>query len=315
MPGAPRVSIVVPTYNSGPYLDPCVRSILDQTMPDLELILYDDASSDGTVAAAEAYRERDSRVRVIRGEHGGIASARNRGFATTDPRSEFVTFFDHDDVWEPDALETLVQALETNPECVGAHGLARCIDSNGKQWPGDDHAEATRKRVATVGERLVPLPLTSPTTFGAELVRNYITTPGTSVVRRSVQEAVGSYEAATVPCDDWDMNLRICRRGDYAFVDKIVLNWRRHDAAASHTTKRWRAAYLEVRWRSIRHIGNTDAQREAARHALAADILNLRREATQHARKGRFSFAAKKLARSLLMDFMRVRDAMSPQVP
>lgn len=307
MQSAPRVSIVVPTYNSVRYLESTVRSILAQTMPDFELVLFDDGSSDRTVALSHELREQDSRVRVVAGAHLGIAASRNRGFAATDPRTEFVTFFDHDDVWEPNALETLVNALQENPACGGAHGLARCIDGSGDLWPHDDHAERTRERVAVVDGRIVPLSVAEPTSFGAELVRNYITTPGTSVVRRSAQAAAGSFESATVPCDDWDMNLRVCRRGPFAFVDQVVLNWRRHLNSASQTSKRWRAAYMEVRRRSVEFGGNTREQRAAARCAIRAELGNLRREATISALHGRFSVAARQLVRSLLLDLVTLQ--------
>jgi glycosyltransferase involved in cell wall biosynthesis len=300
--GTPRVSIVVPTYNAAPFLESTVRSILGQTTSDFELILFDDGSTDRTVSIAQAFAERDPRVRVVTGDHRGIAASRNRGFAATNARSEFVTFFDHDDLWEADALETLMRALDANPECVGAHGLARCIDAKGELLPGDDQAETMRARRAVKDGRIVPLPITEPTTFWAELVRNYVTTPGTSLVRRSVLEAVGGFEAATEPCDDWDMILRICRRGDLAFVDKIVLNWRRLASAASQVSTRWRSAYVAARRRSIDSSDNTEIQRKAARYAMVAELGDMRREALGHALRGRFASAANRLMASLLLD-------------
>jgi glycosyltransferase involved in cell wall biosynthesis len=300
--GHPRVSIVVPTYNAAPFLESTIRSILAQTTPDLELVLFDDGSTDRTVAVAETFVARDSRVRVVKGDHRGIAASRNRGFAATNACSEFVTFFDHDDLWEPDALETLMRALKANPGCVGAHGLARCIDGKGELLPGDDQAQTMRARRAVADGRIVALSLTEPTTFGAELVRNYVTTPGTSLVRRSVLEAVGGFEAATEPCDDWDMNLRLCRHGNLAFVDKIVLNWRRLSSAASHVSTRWRSAYVEARRRSIDSSDNTETQRRAARYAMIAELGDLRREAVGHALHGRFSSAARRMMASVLLD-------------
>lgn len=301
MPKIPRLSVVIPTYNSAKYLASTVDSILGQTMPDLELVLYDDGSTDDTLRIGQSYAERDARVRVVRGAHGGIAVARNAGLAATHPRSELVTFFDHDDIWEANAAEWLSDALERNPDCAAAHGVARCIDADGRLIPGDDHAEGMRHRTCVEGGRVVPLPVTSPTTFGAELVRNYITTPGTSVVRRSVMAQVGGFEPSAVPCDDWDMNLRICRRGDFAFVDRIVLNWRRHPGATSNSSKRWRTAYVIARQRTIDSPDNTLAQRQAARYALRAEVLSLGHEVRTEMQRGMYRVAAKKLARSLLL--------------
>src|SRR4029077_7115109 len=122
---------------------------------------------------------------------------------------------------------SLLSALELQPSCQAAHGVARCIDSDGNLIAGDDHADNSRNRVAVADRSIVKLPQSAPTTFESELVKNYITTPGTSVVRRTALQAVGGFEASTVPCDDWDMNLRIARLGPFAFVDEILLNWRR----------------------------------------------------------------------------------------
>ena len=296
----PRVSIVIPLYNSERYLSITLGSILDQSMGDFEVVLHDDGSSDRTVAIAGEHAARDARIRLITGKHAGIAGARNNGFAVTNPKSEFITFFDHDDIWEPDALARLVQALEVNRECVAAHGLAQCILGTGERYAFDDHAERTRKRMAVVGDRVVALPLTAPTTFGAVLIENYITTPGTSIVRRRVMEDVGPFESSTEPCDDWDMNLRISRRGDYAFVNHVVLNWRRHDAAASQVSKRWRQAFIAARARSIQSSENTPAQRAAALIAFRYYLRDLSTKGIDDIRQGMLGPGARKLARSAL---------------
>jgi len=296
----PRVSIVIPLYNSERYLSITLGSILGQSMGDFEVVLHDDGSSDRTVAIAGEHAARDARIRLIAGKHAGIAGARNNGFAATNPKSEFITFFDHDNIWKPDALARLVEALEVNRECVAAHGLAQCILGSGERYALDDHAERTRKRMAVVGEEVVLLPLTAPTTFGAVLIENYVTTPGTSIVRRRVMEAVGGFEPSTEPCDDWDMNVRISRRGDYAFVNHVVLNWRRHDTAASHVSDRWRQAHITARVRSIKSTENTPAQRTAALVAYRYYMSDLRSQAFEDIMQGMLGTGARKLARSAL---------------
>jgi glycosyltransferase involved in cell wall biosynthesis len=297
----PRVSIVIPLYNSERYLSITLASILGQSMGDFELVLHDDGSSDRTLSIAREHVARDRRVRLITGRHAGIAGARNNGFSATNPKSELVTFFDHDDVWEPNALALLVGALEANPGCAAAHGLAQCILGNGERYALDNHAERTRKRSAVVGEKVVLLPLTASTTFGALLIENYVTTPGTSLVRRGVMEAVGGFEPTTEPCDDWDMNLRISRRGDFAFVNEVVLNWRRHDAAASRLSNRWRQSYTTTRVRSIESHDNTPAQRAEALLAFRHCLSGLRDNGIEDMRRGMFRLGARRLGRSALL--------------
>ncbi|HXC60598.1 MAG TPA: glycosyltransferase [Steroidobacteraceae bacterium] len=301
MSSAPRLSIVVPTYNSAKYLGLTIDSLLAQTMPDFELILSDDASTDDTVKIGEAYAARDSRVKVVRNPHGGTAATRNAGLAATHPGSEFITFFDHDDLWDRNAALTLVAALDRHPEAPAAHFVCHCIDSAGLRIPGDDHSANMRNRRAIGKGGIERLPPTAPTSFEALLVQNYPTTPGTSMIRRSSFQKVGGYEAEVEPCDDWDMNLRISRLGGFAFIDEELLSWRRHSMATSNLSTRWRKAYMATRRRSIHAPTNTPVQRRAARSALRVEIMSLLKSSAGEVARGAFKSGAKKMARSLLL--------------
>jgi glycosyltransferase involved in cell wall biosynthesis len=136
--GRPRVSIVIPAYNCAPFLGRTLDSVLAQTMTDWELVVFDDGSTDATADVAEAYASDDPRIRVVRASNGGVAAARNRGFAETDERSDYVTFLDHDDRWFPDTLEAMIAMLEDRPDLASVYGLARCIDAEDRLVPGDD---------------------------------------------------------------------------------------------------------------------------------------------------------------------------------
>jgi len=225
---------------------------------------------------------------------------RNRGFQHTHPQSEFVAFLDSDDTWEPGALALLVDALERHPEHGAAHGLARSTELEGRQYESDDLTDSMRQRRAIQGGRFVDLPISAPTTFEAVLVKNYLVTPGTSLIRRRLFESLGGYEPATVPCDDWDMNLRIARNGGFFFADRVILNWRRHPDAISNTSRRWRQSYLAVRKRAIRSADNTPTQRQAARFAFISECRGIRGEALEDLKRGEVRSAGRALARALL---------------
>jgi len=77
-------------------------------------------------------------------------------------------------------------------------------------------------------------------------------------------DVLGGLEPATVPADDWDLNLRLARRGDLAFVDRVVLNWRRHPGAQANMVRGYRWANLTVRRRTVQARDNTPQQREIA---------------------------------------------------
>ena len=111
------VSIIVPVYNVEEYLGRCVDSILGQTYKNLEVILVDDGATDSSGQICDGYAQRDSRVKVIHKENGGLSSARNAGIDVA--AGAFLEFVDSDDWIEPDAVENLLQqALAHQVELV-----------------------------------------------------------------------------------------------------------------------------------------------------------------------------------------------------
>lgn len=113
------ISVIVPVYNLERFLDATVESILRSTYQDLELILVDDGSMDGSAVICDEFASRDSRVKVIHKQNGGVASARNEGLKVA--RGEYISFVDGDDVIHPDMLRILLNALQQ-----GAYDFSMC---------------------------------------------------------------------------------------------------------------------------------------------------------------------------------------------
>lgn len=110
--GRPRVSVLLPAYNAGATLEAALRSVLGQTLTEIEVIVADDGSRDGTRALAEAVADRDPRVRVLAGSgNGGAAAARNRALAAA--RGDWLALLDADDKFEPDRLTRLISLGES----------------------------------------------------------------------------------------------------------------------------------------------------------------------------------------------------------
>ena len=117
------ISVIVPVYKVEPYLARCVDSILAQTYTDFELILVDDGSPDNCGIICDEYAKKDSRVRVIHQQNGGLSAARNAGLEAA--KGSFITFIDSDDFIDQHALEQLYGALASNKADVAVSAFFR----------------------------------------------------------------------------------------------------------------------------------------------------------------------------------------------
>jgi tagF domain-containing protein len=106
------VTVIVPIYNQKRFLNRCIDSIIEQTYKDIEILLVDDGSTDGSDEICEQYKVRDSRVKVIHKPNGGLSSARN--IALEDAEGDYITFVDSDDYLANDYVEKSINLCEVN---------------------------------------------------------------------------------------------------------------------------------------------------------------------------------------------------------
>ncbi len=104
------ISVIIPVYNTGKYLRPCIESVINQTYQNLQIILVDDGSRDDSLSVCREYADKDSRIVVIAKENGGVSSARNRGIL--EAKGEWISFIDSDDYLELDAYEFLMGIVD-----------------------------------------------------------------------------------------------------------------------------------------------------------------------------------------------------------
>ncbi|MBQ4425760.1 MAG: glycosyltransferase [Lachnospiraceae bacterium] len=123
-----KISIIVPVYKVEEYLDACVQSLLNQTWPDLEIILVDDGSPDTSGSLCEKYAVIDSRVRVLHQENGGLSAARNSGLALAE--GDYIAFIDSDDWIDPDMMESMLEALEKEQADIALCGWHNEIEKS-----------------------------------------------------------------------------------------------------------------------------------------------------------------------------------------
>lgn len=126
------ISVIIPIYKVEEYLDACVTSVVNQTYTDLEIILVDDGSPDGCPRMCDAWADRDSRIKVIHKENGGLSHARNAGMDAA--TGAYIAFVDSDDYIKPDMLEKLHAALTKEQADIAACGILTCEGEKQTAW-------------------------------------------------------------------------------------------------------------------------------------------------------------------------------------
>jgi glycosyltransferase involved in cell wall biosynthesis len=228
----PKVSVIIPTYNRASLLGTAIESVLGQTFRDLELVVVDDGSSDGTELVVRRYQETDARVRFVRQENRGISAAMNAGIRAS--RGQCIARVDSDDQWLPELLATEVAILDARPE-IGM------VYSKG-QWARSD---------------LTPLPdaIGHAPHFPDHTLRSLLwgdpTCNITVVARRECFERAGFFDESLASSEDWDMWLRTAVYYDFCFVDCVLSLVRGHDGSMTGAQSQSFAAFLGGRGRVL----------------------------------------------------------------
>ncbi len=130
----PRVTLAMPVYNGQNFIETAIESILNQDFSDFELIITDNASTDGTQEIARRFAKVDPRVRYHRHPRNlGAAPNYNSGFELASPESEYLKWCAHDDKISPNYLTECVAMLDNNPDVSLAFGRTQCIDGEGRE--------------------------------------------------------------------------------------------------------------------------------------------------------------------------------------
>ena len=123
-----KITVVVPIYNAEQFLEKCLKSIVEQTYQNLEIILVNDGSTDKSKEICERFNESDERIILINKENGGVSSARNRGIEES--TGKYIIFIDADDYIEKEMFETLAEDLFKNKVDISMCGF-KTVDING----------------------------------------------------------------------------------------------------------------------------------------------------------------------------------------
>lgn len=219
------VSVVVPLYNGGPYIESALKSILAQSYDQFEIVVVDDGSSDDGSAKVTDLSERDpGRIRLIhhpdRGNHG-IAASRNLGIRNA--RGGCVAFLDQDDLWLADKLEKQVEALRRHPDAAFVYSKSSFVDQEGLEFRVGGVIETHGKGRTGNPQNI----------FGRLIVENIV--PSSAVLlRRSCLEEVGFFdEGPRHEYEDWILWSKCAYFHGVVFLPEILSKHRRHEGSYS----------------------------------------------------------------------------------
>jgi len=237
--GLPRVSIIIPTYNSGQVLLESVRSALGQTYAACEVIVIDDGSTDDTAERLEPFLPS---IRYLRQENGGLASARNAGHRLA--QGDYIAWLDADDIAHPDRVLIQASYLSQNPQVAVIASEFRAFNQNGlvaqaycRNYYGLQESLQTlftRREDFQAGEASVPV-------FSGEISKRLLLGnllhPPTVMTRRSAVLAAGELDCRVASSEDWCYLVTLSRLGEVAFVDKPLLDYRLSDSQMTSPKK------------------------------------------------------------------------------
>lgn len=225
---SPAVSVCVPTYNGERYLRCCLDSILAQTHADFELLLVDDASSDGTPALLADYAARDRRVRVVRNERNlGLVGNWNRSIELA--RAPWIKFAFQDDLLAADNLARMLAAGAARPivfarrDFVFEEGTPEDVRAAYRALPGI--AGVLGGRTDVTADAVCEGVLREP--------RNFFGEPTAALLHRSLFERYGVFNADLAQLCDLEFWIRAATNTGLAFVDAPLASFRYHASSTS----------------------------------------------------------------------------------
>jgi len=232
MSAAPRLTVGLPVYNGENYLAESIEALLGQSYEDFELIISDNASTDGTAGICRYYERQDRRVRVIRLPRN-VGLAPNHNLLVDQARGKYFKWASHDDLYARDLLKRCVEALDTNPGVVLAHAWTALIDGSGSVIAADEYPLATASLRAP--ERFRSLLFVSGGDDDGGVIR-------TEVLRRTAMK--DSYHHA-----DRTIIAELALMGPFCHVPDWLYFRRDHPARAERacTTVRSRCANMDPR--------------------------------------------------------------------
>ena len=229
----PKVSVIIPTYNSGSFLDEAIKSIQSQTFRDLEILIVNDGSTDSSSEIIYALASEDPRIKVINKQNSGIVDSINIGIEKTD--SEYICRMDADDISLQQRIELQIQAMseKRNTVVCGSNIIKFGAYSQRTYYPLSNSACKTTL-----------------------LINNCFAHPAT-MIRRSALDGIGNpYKQEYLYAEDYKLWSEISSKGDFLNIPTPLLRYRIHPGqTGSKRRELQRAAHAKVAKENLVLIG------------------------------------------------------------
>lgn len=220
----PLISVIIPVYNGEKTIRETIKSALQQTFSDFELIIINDGSQDATLAIVNSIK--DPRIKVFSYPNTGSNPSRNRGVSHA--TGEYIAFLDADDLWTPNKLESQLIALQANPQAAVAYSWTNSIDELGQFLRQGSHISVT----GDVYKQL--------------LLSNFLDSGSNPLIRAHALAAVGGFDESLAHGEDLDMWLRLADHYQFVAVPSPQILYRQSSNSVSSNIKSMEASTLRV---------------------------------------------------------------------
>lgn len=249
----PIVSVLIPVFNTVRYVRQAIVSVQNQTFGDLELVVIDDGSTDGSSALLRKIADGEPRMRLIQSANRGLIETRNR--LLHEARGEFIAWMDSDDVSHPERIERLHKVFAADPQLVCVGSDVRLVDSQGKplgieRYPMDDE------------------------TIRADQLRGTGLRFGSTMQRRSAALAAGGFRAPFPMGEDFDYLLRVAEQGRLTNVPSPLYDYRQHLRSTCAAFGRGWDSYRQIIIDLASERRETGSDRLMRGEALELPVLN-----------------------------------------
>ena len=226
---SPKVSVIIPTYNSSRTIGETLQSVFRQTYSDFEILLINDGSTDNLMGVLKGFQ--DSRLQILDYENGGLCVARNRGIDRAS--GDYLIFLDADDLWSSDKLESHVNALDQAKKANARAGVVyswsyflddetqSCFINQPKPYEGDVLAKI--------------------------LESNFLTNGSNPMITREAIDSVGYFNPDfNKGAEDWEYWIRLARQWDYLLVPRRQIFYRQSRQSMSSNIDNMEDAQFQV---------------------------------------------------------------------